>query len=153
MGQGCRVGGCNAQAAACYQCWPAPHGRLLPASATASLPRRYTALLYRPTNLTAPIFSLALTATGTATSGITSFTEDVALPAGPYRLEIATSNVHGDGGKAGPTGDFTVGEAPRTPAAGGWCSCCPHQPSASAAARQATARHWCSRCVGQGCLS
>lgn len=73
--------------------------------------RRYTALLYRPTNLTTPIFSLALTASGTAASGTTSFTEELALPAGPYRLEIATANVYGAGGKSGMTANFTVGKA------------------------------------------
>lgn len=73
--------------------------------------RRYTALLYRPTNLTHPIFSLDLAAAGTTTAGTTSFTEDVALPAGPYRLEIATANVHGAGTKSDMTADFTVGEA------------------------------------------
>lgn len=72
-------------------------------------PCRYTALLYRPTNLNDPIFSLALTAAGTTTGGTTSFSQEVALPAGPYRLEIVTDNVNGDGGKAGPTAEFTVG--------------------------------------------
>lgn len=74
--------------------------------------RRYTALLYRPTNLTAPIFSLALAADGTTAAGTTSFSEDVALPAGPYRLEIATANVHGDGAKSSMTAEFTVGAMP-----------------------------------------
>ena len=66
---------------------------------------RYTAVLYRPQNMTAPYLSLPLKAAGTS-----PFTEELALPAGPYRLGIATSNVHGDGGKAGPTAIFTVGE-------------------------------------------
>lgn len=103
-------GGCNTVLHKAHtHCWLYPHlvgGRCC----TPSHHHRYTALLYRPTNLTSPIFSLALTASGTAASGTTSFTEDVALPAGPYRLEIATANVHGAGAKSDMTGDFIVGE-------------------------------------------
>ncbi|PRW20837.1 Ig-like domain repeat [Chlorella sorokiniana] len=82
--------------------WTAPH-------TNDFIGTQYTALLYRPTNLTAPIFSLALAADGTTAAGTTSFSEDVALPAGPYRLEIATANVHGDGAKSSMTAEFTVG--------------------------------------------
>ncbi len=83
-------------------------------------PCRYTALLYRPTNLNDPIFSLALTAAGTTTAGTTSFIQEVALPAGPYRLEIVTDNVNGDGGKAGPTAECTVGEWLAPPVCRAW---------------------------------
>ena len=67
---------------------------------------RYTAVLYRPANTTAPYLSLPLKAAGT-----TSFSEELALPAGPYKLEIATANVHGAGAKSALTAEFTVGEA------------------------------------------
>lgn len=97
---------------------PRSHPCCPPATPPALL-RRYTALLYRPTNLANPIFSLALTASGITDNGITSFTEDVALPAGPYRLEVATENVHGQGGKSVTTAEFTVGEAPTHAGAAG----------------------------------
>lgn len=63
-------------------------------------------MLYRPANTTAPYLSLPLKAAGT-----TSFSEELALPAGPYKLEIATANVHGAGAKSALTAEFTVGEA------------------------------------------
>lgn len=65
-------------------------------------------MLYRPQNPSAPYLNLTLEAKGT-----TSFTEELALPAGPYLLEIATENEHGAGGKSARTEQaFTVGEAP-----------------------------------------
>ncbi|PRW20918.1 fibronectin type III domain-containing [Chlorella sorokiniana] len=78
------------------------------AAVNALIGTRYTALLYRPTNLTAPIFSLALAADGTTAAGTTSFSEELALPAGPYRLVIATANVRGDGAKSSMTSEFSI---------------------------------------------
>ena len=63
-------------------------------------------MLYRPANPTTPYLSLPLKADGTL-----SFTEELALPAGPYRLEIATANTRGAGAKSALTAEFTVGEA------------------------------------------
>lgn len=71
--------------------------------------RRYTALVFRPTNLTAALFTLALAANGTTASGTTTFAEDVRLPAGPYRLQIATTNTLGAGANSGLSDAFTVG--------------------------------------------
>lgn len=63
-------------------------------------------MLYRPQNLATPYLNLTLKAEGTA-----SFAEEVALPAGPYKLEIATANEWGKGSKSSMTAEFTVGEA------------------------------------------
>lgn len=71
---------------------------------THCLSRRYTAVLYRPTDTSTPYLTLPLKAQGT-----TSFTEELGLPAGPYQLEVATANVWGAGAKSGLTGPFTVG--------------------------------------------
>lgn len=61
-------------------------------------------MLYRPQAMTAPLLSLPLKAAGSS-----PFTEELALPAGPYRLEIATANVHDAGAKSALTAEFTVG--------------------------------------------
>lgn len=96
------------------------------------LPARYTLNLYRPSNEAAPVFSTALSAAGSTTAGVTTFTQEVQVPAGPYRLEITTANVHGDGGKTALSDTFTVGEG----AGRGW--------AAQAAKLQAAC--WC--CTG-----
>lgn len=73
---------------------------------------RYTLNLYRPANTTAPVFSSALSAAGSTSAGVTTFTQEVQVPAGPYTLEITTANVHGAGAKTALSEEFTVGERP-----------------------------------------
>ena len=71
--------------------------------------RRYTLNLYRPSNHTAPVFTAVLSNTGSTSAGVTTFTQEVQVPAGPYQLEITTSNSNGDGDKTGLGAPFTVG--------------------------------------------
>lgn len=88
----------------------APHHTHPLQSPFLPLSRRYTALLYRSGSTASPLFNLTLAANGTSASGTTSFAEELALPAGPYQLEIVTANVHGAGGKTPLSAEFSVGE-------------------------------------------
>ena len=99
--------------------WSAPQ-------TNAFIGTKYTLNLYRPANTTAPVFSAVLSAAGTTAAGITTFTQQVQVPAGPYTLEITTANVHGAGDKTALSSEFTVGEpgqgaarAARHPSRGG----------------------------------
>ena len=76
-------------------------------------------MLYRPTDTNVPYLTLVLKAQlGDTESDPTPFSEELALPAGPYRLEIATANTWGAGAKSGLTATaFTVGQS------GGWPAC------------------------------
>ena len=101
----------------CMPCDAMPHLALLllPATSHTNCPTpapcllRYTLNLYRPSNLTAPVFTAVLSATGSTSQGVTTFTQELQVPAGPYQLEITTKNDNGDGAKTTLSDRFTVG--------------------------------------------